>query len=121
MLRTHIKEHEWFNYRGVIDIDGNVDAWGSRWRFSTNSVVFKVKSPYINLYSKSLFAGVHFIEISENLDNLRSVTAIIVKNDTGTLNFLSNITQNARRTMKQFTYTSTATSTSRALVNFFTT
>ena len=121
MLRAHIKEHEWFNYRGIIDIDGNVDAWGSRWRFSTNSVVFKVKSPYINLYSKSLFAGVHFIEISENLDNLRSVTAIVVKNDTGTLNFLSNITQNARRTMKQFTYNSTAISTSRALVNFFTT
>ena len=106
-------------HRGIIDIDGNVDAWGSRWRFATRSVVFKVESDYVNIYSSSLTDGVHFIGLRANLTDLRSKTAIIMTNDTDTLNYLENITENARRTIAEFSYKSEVVRVAQALKTFF--
>jgi len=103
MLSDRTDEAEWFQYRRVFDVDGNVDARGSRWRFATNSVVFKVRSDCINHYSSALIDGIHFIELSETLADLKSKTAIMTRNDIYTLTFLANISRNARETVAQFT------------------
>ena len=119
MMSERVDEHEWMEHRGIIDIDGNVDAWGSRWRFATRSVVFKVESDYVNIYSSSLTDGVHFIGLRANLTDLRSKTAIIMTNDTDTLNYLENITENARRTIAEFSYKSEVVRVAQALKTFF--
>jgi len=120
MLSIRSNEFEWMQYRGIIDVDGNVDAWGSRWRFATNSVVFKVKSDYVNHYSRALVDGVHFIEISETMADLELKTAIITRNDTATLTYLENISKNARQTISEFTLDSASVLAAQALGNFFT-
>ena len=106
-------------YRGILDVDGNVDAWGSRWRFSTNSVVFKVKTDYVNHYSGALVDGVHLIQISEDLTDLKLKTSIIMRNDTNTLTYLANIAKNARKTIAAFTLESASADSAQALVKFF--
>ncbi len=119
MFSDAADEIEWLQYRGVLDIDGNVDAWGARWRYATNSVVFKVESNYVSHYSHALIDGVHFIQISETLGDLEEKTAIIANNDSHTLSYLTNITRNARQTINQFTLQSAVEKTGRALKNFF--
>lgn len=119
MLSNRANEDEWMNYRGILDVDGNVDAWGSRWRFATNSVVFKVKSEYINHYSSVLIDGEHFIEISESLADLQSKTALVIRSDKKTLSYMANIAKNARQTIAAFTLESASESAAFALVNFF--
>lgn len=51
LLGKETPEIRWSNYRGVIEIDGNVDAWGNRWRMISGSVVFRVESPYISSFT----------------------------------------------------------------------
>lgn len=75
--KGHSVESEWAASRGILDIDGNVDAWGQFWRLACGSVVFKVKSHYVNYFSGYFFAGKHFIEIKPDLSDLREKTSRI--------------------------------------------
>ena len=119
MLSKRTNEIEWLQYRGIFDVDGNVDAWGSRWRLATNSVVFQVKSDYINHYSSALMDGEHYIEISESLADLQSKTALVMRTDKESLKYMANIAKNARQAVGAFTLESASESAAFALFNFF--
>ena len=119
MFSNRSDEAEWMQYRGILDVDGNVDAWGSRWRYSMNSVVFKVKTDYVNHYSGAIVDGVHMIQISEDLTDLKSKTSLITRNDTNTQSYLANIAKNARKTIAAFTLESASADSAQALVKFF--
>ena len=120
MLSSKVNEREWMQYRGIIDIDGNVDAWGLRWRLSTRSVVFKVESDYENIYGNFLTDGVHFIGIKADLTDLYSKTLLVKANDTETLTYLENITMNARQTITKFSYESEVERVAQKITEFFT-
>ena len=107
------------DYRGMIDIDGHVDAWGSHWRYATQSVVFKVESDYVNIYSNSLLDGVHYIGLNANLSDLLPKTAIITSNDTDTLKYLEKIAENARQTITAFSYGSEVERVAQVLMMSF--
>ena len=47
----------------VLEIDGNIDAWGNRWRMESGSVLFLVKSNFKHFYSDKLVDGVHTTSI----------------------------------------------------------
>jgi len=70
-----IRESEWVHHKGLIDVDGNVDAWGLTWRLASGSVVFRVRSSYLNYFSERLVEGVHYIAISEDFSDLAEKTA----------------------------------------------
>lgn len=125
ILRAHgvqserIDEREWLKYRGIIDIDGNVDAWGLRWRLASQSVVFRVRSNYVNHYSHLLREGVHYIEIDGTLDDLLSKTSIIARNDSQTVNYLQEMSERAFHTINRVTYAAAVKKTARALSLLF--
>ena len=119
MMTNHVEEKVWMNYRGILDVDGNVDAWGLRWRLATNGVVFKVNSDYINHYSAELIDGIHFIGISKNLTDLRTKTAIIQNSDAESLNYLANVSNNARQIIANITYESAVLHSAHLLTTFF--
>jgi len=118
MLSQRTSETDWFQYRGIIDIDGNVDAWGLRWRLATNSVVFRMKSDYVNHYSDQLSDGKNYIEILEDLSDLKSKTAVIMRHDTAALTYLAHISRNAHLTVAKITLESSSEKAASALKFF---
>ena len=114
MLAAHVAEQEWTNSRGVLDIDGNVDAWGQKWRLESGSVVFLVDSMFTNMYSDFIRDGEHYIRISSDLSNLASTTSLILREDADAM--LENITINAKTLMRNFfSYGSVVTRVSEVL------
>lgn len=71
-------ESEWMKHKGVLDIDGFVNAWGLLWRLASGSVVFKVDSEYTNAYILKMKPYVHYIPISSNFSDLGSQTKSIL-------------------------------------------
>lgn len=96
-------EEDWILARGILDIDGNANAWGARWRLESGSVIFKVESNVTNAYLSRLEPYVHYIPIHANLSNLASLTKLVQSDEA--IPFLQGIAQNARDLMRQdFTY-----------------
>jgi len=105
LLSQRISEEEWTKYRGSLDIDGNVDAWGLYWRLKSGSVVFRVSSQYTNFMSARLVSGVHFVEISRSLDNIFNVTAMVKSHHTSPeYHVLLTISKNAEDLVSKITY-----------------
>ena len=65
-----VSEQHWITHKGILEIDGNVDARGNRWGTESGSVLFLVKSNFKHFYSDQLVDGVHFVGISEDLHDL---------------------------------------------------
>jgi hypothetical protein len=95
-------ELDWIAARGILDLDGNANAWGARWRLESGSVLFKVDSPITNAYLHRLVPYVHYIPIHANLSNLAS-QARIVRGDL-VVPSLEVIVENANNLMAEFTY-----------------
>eukprot|EP00607_Mallomonas_marina_P008539 CAMPEP_0182419298 /NCGR_PEP_ID=MMETSP1167-20130531/3754_1 /TAXON_ID=2988 /ORGANISM="Mallomonas Sp, Strain CCMP3275" /LENGTH=183 /DNA_ID=CAMNT_0024594125 /DNA_START=611 /DNA_END=1162 /DNA_ORIENTATION=- len=72
-----VPEFGWTQYRGILDIDGNSNAWGLFWRLASGSVVFRVESEFVNQYTQSLKPWVHYIPISNNLSDFLAVTRLV--------------------------------------------
>ena len=104
ILEEPVPELDWIKNRGIIDIDGNVDAWGLTWRLMSNSVVFRVKSRFIGYFSNLLQDGVHFISLEADFSDLQSKTSVVLKNDEETLKHLSNLSLNARKLIHEHKY-----------------
>ena len=81
VFSNRTEELVWSNHRGVLDIDGNVNAWGLFWRLGSGSVVFRVESSYVNAYILKMKPFVHYIPIKKDLSDLGLMTSL-VKNDT---------------------------------------
>jgi hypothetical protein len=86
-------------------MDGNVDAWGNRWRMESGSVVFIVKSKFAHYYSDELEDGVHYVGIAADLSDLIERTRIVTDETEENLAKLSRIASNAARLMREkYTY-----------------
>ena len=103
-ISPRVSEQHWITHKGILEIDGNVDAWGNRWRMESGSVLFLVKSNFKHYYSDKLVDGVHYIGISGDLHDLVEKTKIITNTDGESLTKLRDITANARALMQEFTY-----------------
>lgn len=98
LMGSYIKEYEWPQLaRGLLDIDGNSNAWGLFWRLASRSVVFRVESDLTNYYMSLMKPWVHYIPVYGNLSNLEAVTKIVTSEDKGDLSFLQSIVENAQK------------------------
>lgn len=104
LMSVHVPEVTWTDYRGVFDIDGNVHAWGARWRYALGNVVFKVQSKYVSHYTSALIDGVHFISIAANFSDLYDKTSIILDDSVVTVDMLRRMSERASRIISTFTY-----------------
>ena len=77
VLSNRTEELAWSNYKGILDIDGHVNAWGLFWRLGSGSVVFRVDSPYVNAYILKMKPYVHYIPIKKDLSDLGLVTSAV--------------------------------------------
>ena len=99
----------------MLEIEGNVDAWGNRWRMESGSVLFVVKSHFKHFYSHKLVDGVHFIGISEDLHDLAAKTKIVTNTDSELLARMREIAANARALLQECTYERVVTNVSNRL------
>lgn len=99
---THANEDEWIQYRGILDIDGFVNAWGLYWRLASGSVVFKVESNYTNAYIRHLVPWIHYVPLAADFSDLTLHTQMIA-NETQ-LPLLKSIARNSQQLMTKFTY-----------------
>jgi hypothetical protein len=97
-----VNEIDWTLYRGVIDIDGNVNAWGLHWRLHSGSVVFRVESDQINAYILHLKPNVHYVPILPNLSNVREQTSQIT--NVSKIREFTKMTHAAKKIAMKFTY-----------------
>jgi hypothetical protein len=104
LLSERVSEDVWIENRGIIDIDGNVNAWGMYWRLWSGSVIFKVDSPYVNAYVKEMIPWVHYIPVSWDLSNLMEITNLVVNPNERTMNLLQKISDNAKILAEKFSY-----------------
>ena len=111
----HVSEQHWITRKGILEIDGNVDAWGNRWGMESGTVLFLVKLNFKHFYSEQLVDGVHFIEISEDLHDLAAKTKIVTNTDGESLARLREIAANARAFIQEFTYERVVTDVSNRL------
>ena len=104
-MSHHVDESEWVKHVGVIDNDGNVDAWGFHWRLKSGSVVFKVKTSFVNMYSTSSIPGVHFVDVSDDFERLQESTINILMWNESALSAYEEMVQRANLAMEAFAYT----------------
>ena len=98
------KEEDWTINRGIVDIDGNVNAWGLFWRLASGSVIFKTTSQFTNYYISQLRPWVHFVPLANDLSDFVNQTALVI--DENAVSTLEQIASNARILIKQITYPS---------------
>lgn len=97
-------EEFWRNYRGIIDIDGNANAWGLLWRLSSGSVTFRVDSSYCSIYGFHLKPWVHYIPIRSDLSDFRNVTSLVMSTDKNVVNRLAHIASSASEYVAMYSY-----------------
>ena len=97
-------ETEWIRHKGLLEMDGNVDAWGHGWRMASGSVVFLVQSDYKHYFSDRLVEGMHYIGVQRDLSDLIERTKVITQTDNATVVHLSQIAANARALMRELEY-----------------
>ena len=102
-VANHTKELEWVQHRGIIDIDGNVNAWGLFWRLATGSVVFRVQPRFANYYTSQANPWVHYIPLADGFRDLKDRTRIVVMGGRS-LSKLESIALNAKRLTENITY-----------------
>lgn len=103
---TRVPEVEWAKRRGLLDVDGNVDAWGSFWRMCSRSLVFKVKSQYASYFSSYFKEDVHFIGLDQDLSDMANKTNLVESDESETLHRMEEIATKAYQVAKQLTYQS---------------
>ena len=97
-------ETEWIRHKGLLEMDGNVDAWGHVWRMASGSIVFLVQSDYKHYFSDRLVEGVHYIGVRRDLSDLIKRTRIVTQTDNATVTYLSQIAANAKALMRELEY-----------------
>ena len=58
-------EAAWADSSGILDVDGNVNAWGLYWRLASGSTIFKVESEHISAYTEHAVPFVHYVPIAK--------------------------------------------------------
>ena len=104
LMSRPLDASQWHLHRGILELDGNANAWGNRWRMASGSVVFRVESTYVNAYSRCQKPWKHYIPIHSNLSNLEEVTSVVRSSNATVLQDLENIAARSRALAKTFTY-----------------
>jgi hypothetical protein len=98
---------EMLTYKYLISCDGEVVNYSSNvWTMYSNSVVFRIKSHYIQWYFKDLKEWVHYIPVKEDLSDLREKYLWAIDHD----DECKIIAMNGREFMKNLTYESVLSS-----------
>ena len=89
MLNTGIKPAPAFltmleqsNYKYIIHVDGNVIAYRLLTTMRTGSLILRVASPYRSWFDHLIQPSVHYIEIKQDLSDLKERLDWCIKNDT---------------------------------------
>ena len=106
LMKAKVPEETWIRHRGILDIDGNVDAWGLRWRLASGSVVFRVRSSYESYTSQRLIDGVHYVELSPDFTDLDEKLSILLSDASHDIKYLEGITRNSRTILRDTDYAS---------------
>jgi len=104
LMAKEVDEKLWSRNRGILEIDGNVNAWGNRWRTVSGSAIFRVESDFITSYNLCQQGWIHYIPISRNLSNLLSLTSMVQSQKSEVLQKLQTVANNAYRLGNFFTY-----------------
>lgn len=108
-------EDVWIRHRGILDIDGNVNAWGLYWRLQSGSVIFKIGSKFTNPYINEMVPWVHYIPLKEDFSDLIEVTKIVT--DATKVDLLQRIADNAKLLANKFSYESEVTRVASTLLS----
>ena len=108
LFGSQVAEKDWLNYRGILEIDGNVDSWGNYWRAASQSVLFKVSSEYVGYFTVNMVNGVHFVDVAADLSDLVAKTQMVTSDDPVSVAEMSRISRNSFKyiTNDNFTYDS---------------
>lgn len=100
-LSKNSSKAEQLQYKFLLDIDGEVNAWsGCFWKLLSNSVVFKVNSHYEQWYYHRLKPWKHYIPVAADLSDLMGKLDWALKNDA----MCCKIAQTGRKFALQMTY-----------------
>lgn len=105
---------DWLRFRGLFEIDGNVNAWGHFWRMGSGSVIFKIDSNFTNYIIQKEIPHVHYIPIHRNLSNLAEVTEKVTRDEN--LPELSRIASAAERLTREMTLESEVSRVAHELI-----
>ena len=100
---SYVSEIKWAQFRGVIDVDGNVNAWGLFWRLASGSVVFRIHSQYANYYTSQMIPWVHYIPLSNDLSDIKERTRVVTLDGKSSIE-LELISANAQRLVERISY-----------------
>ena len=67
LISPRVSESVWVDNHGIVDISGNVHAWGLFWRLASGSIVFQVhdtNSSYCHMLEADLKPWVHYIPVT---------------------------------------------------------
>eukprot|EP00955_Chlamydomonas_euryale_P068591 360166-Chlamydomonas_euryale.AAC.2 len=104
LLGKEAQSAEWMEHRGILDVDGSVNAWGMYWRMASGSVLFRVESAYCNSYIAAMRPWRHYIPISSDLSDLVDKTRLITAVDLPTIKLLLRVKHNLQRLAAGYTY-----------------
>ena len=98
---TSMKKRDMLQYKYMIDIDGEVNAWtGLIWKLYSGSTVFKVDSHFEQWYYSSLQPWVHYVPVRGDLQDLEEKLAWALAND----DLARKIAENGRAFVANLTY-----------------
>ena len=104
--------------RGIMDIDGNANAWtGCQWKMNSNSVVLKVASRCHQWYYHKLKPWEHYIPVTATLSDLKEKVNYVIDhaNDAKLL----TIQQKSTEVMQSLTLSSELERSRAVFSNFY--
>ena len=97
-------EGKWGAFRGLLDVDGHVNAWGLYWRLASGSAVFRVESELTNAYIEQMKPFVHYLPIASNLSNLLPLTALVASERREDTQLLERLARAGWNLSRKFTW-----------------
>ncbi len=86
LMGERLQEHVWARHFGIIDITGNVHAYGLFWRLASGSVVLMVEDPeyrHCHMLSPFLKSWVHYVPLApNNFSTMGEITHQLMQNTT---------------------------------------
>jgi hypothetical protein len=115
LISPYVAEWAWLNYKGILNIDGHVNAWGLLWRLASKSTLFNVESEFTNPYIELMVPWQHYIPIKSDFSDLDKHTKLIISKNLTDILLLKNIIENANKLAQSFTYESEVDRVAREL------
>ena len=79
LIGANMTQAELMHARGIIDIDGNSNAWtGFFWKLFCKSVTLKVSSSYEQWFYKDLIPWTHYVPVAADLADLHGRVDFVV-------------------------------------------